>query len=182
MASDNRSALGALGLVLALLVGLVVLPRVLSFHGSSMSGQDGPDFALPLVANGGDLGADGQALHMSQLRGHAVLLDFWATWCQPCKVEAPIVDQIAKRWRDRGVVVVGVNTDTPDQGNPREYALSHGLSYPIVQDVSGEASRLYDVSNIPTLVVLSPAGKVVAIRTGITDDGELERLLRQALD
>jgi thiol-disulfide isomerase/thioredoxin len=182
MASDNRSALGALGLVLALLVGLVVLPRVLSFRGSAMAGQDAPDFSLPLVANGGELGADGQPLHMSKLRGHAVLLDFWATWCGPCKVEAPIVDQIAKRWHDRGVVVVGVNTDLPDQGDPHEYAISHGLSYPIVQDVSGEASRLYEVQSIPTLVVLSPAGKVVAIRTGITDDGELERLLQKALD
>jgi cytochrome c biogenesis protein CcmG/thiol:disulfide interchange protein DsbE len=181
-ADDSRSAIGALGLVLALLVGLVVLPRVLAFHGTSLVGRDGPDFSLSLVANGADLGGDGQPLTMGRLRGHAVLLDFWATWCPPCRVEAPIVDQIAKRWRDRGVVVVGVNTDTPDQGDPREFALSHGLSYPIVQDVAGEASRLYEIANIPTLVVLSRSGKVVAVRTGITDDGEIERLLRQAQD
>ena len=128
------------------------------------------------------LSGDGQALTMGQLRGHAVLLDFWATWCPPCRVEAPIVDQVAKRWHDRGVVVVGVDTDTPDQGDPREFALSHGLSYPIVQDVAGQASRLYEIASIPTLVVLSRSGKVVAVRTGVTDDGELERLLRQAQD
>ncbi len=182
MASDTRSALGALGLVVVLLVGLAGLPRLLSFHQATLVGHDGPDFSLSLVANGADLGGDGQALSMGQLRGRAVVLDFWATWCPPCRMEAPIVDQVARRWRDRGVVVVGVDTDTPDQGDPREFALSHGLSYPIVHDVAGQATRLYGIENLPTLVILSPAGKIVAVRTGVTDDTEIERLLKQALD
>ena len=134
------------------------------------------------MANGATLGGDGTPVTMSQLRGRAVLLDFWATWCAPCRVEAPIVEQIARRWRDRGVVVVGVDTDTPDQGDPRQFALAEGLSYPIVHDANGQASRLYDVANLPTLVILSRSGKVIAVRVGITDDAEIERLLRRALD
>jgi cytochrome c biogenesis protein CcmG, thiol:disulfide interchange protein DsbE len=177
-----RTYLGALGLVVVLLVGLASLPRIATFREASIVGREGPDFTLGLVANGAALGGDGGSLTMSQLRGRAVLLDFWATWCPPCRVEAPIVDQIARRWRDRGVVVVGVDTDAPDQGDPREFALTEGLTYPIVHDGKGEASRLYDVANLPTLVVLSRTGKVVAVRVGITDDAEIERLLRRALD
>jgi thiol-disulfide isomerase/thioredoxin len=188
-ARDTRTTLGALGLVVALLVGLIVLPRLLSFQ-QGMVGREGPDISLNLVANGESLAAgdpaavtnDHASVSLSQLRGKAVLLDFWATWCPPCRVEAPIVDGIARRWRDRGVVVVGVNTDTPDQGDPRAFALSHGLTYPIAHDLSGQAQRAYQIENLPTLVILSRAGRVIALRTGITDDAEIERLLRQATD
>jgi thiol-disulfide isomerase/thioredoxin len=173
---------GALGLVAILIAGFALLPRLVALQQASIVGREGPDFSLALVANGAALGGDGNAVTMSQLRGRAVVLDFWATWCGPCRVEAPIVDQIARRWRERGVVVVGVNTDAPDQGDPRQFALAEGLSYPIVHDTKGDASRLYEVANLPTLVVLSRSGKVVAVRVGITDEAELERLLRRALD
>jgi cytochrome c biogenesis protein CcmG/thiol:disulfide interchange protein DsbE len=177
-----RTYLGALGLVVVLLVGLALIPRLVAFHGTSIVGRDGPDFSLALVANGAALGGDGATVSIRQLRGRAVLLDFWATWCPPCRVEAPIVDQIARRWQGRGVVVVGVDTDTPDQGDPREFALAEGLTYPIVNDGRGEASRLYEIANLPTLVVLSRRGKVIAVRVGITGDAEIERLLRRAMD
>ena len=182
--ADPRSTtttLGVLGAVVALLVGLVILPRVLHRPEAPLVGQDAPDAAVTMIANGAALGADGSALHLADLRGHVVVLDFWATWCGPCRMQAPIMDQVSRRWSDRGVVVVGVDTDTPDQGDPRQFALSHGLSYPIVQDRTGEASRLYAITGLPTLVVLSPSGKVVAVRTGVTESSEIERLLRQAL-
>ncbi len=173
---------GALGLVVVLLVGFALLPRIVALRGASIVGRDGPDFSLAVVANGAALGGDGTSVTMSKLRGSAVLLDFWATWCPPCRVEAPILDQIARRWRDRGVVVVGVDTDAPGQGDPREFARSEGLTYPIAYDGNGEASRLYEIANLPTLVVVSRTGKIIAIRVGITDDTEIERLLRRALD
>ena len=72
--------------------------------------------------------------------------------------------------------MVGVDTDTAEQGDPREFAMTHGLTYPIVRDLSGETSRSYEIESIPTLVVVSRTGKVVAVRTGITDDAEIERL------
>jgi cytochrome c biogenesis protein CcmG, thiol:disulfide interchange protein DsbE len=181
----TRTTLGALGLVLLFLGGLVLLPRVFAFRQGSLVGHAVPEFTMPVVANGEGLGGDGTAtgaVTMSQLRGRAVLLDFWATWCPPCRAEAPIVDRIARRWSDRGVVVVGVDTDTLDQGDPRAFALEHGLTYPIARDLSGSVSRSYEIESIPTLVVVSRTGKVVAVRTGITDDTEIERLLQRALD
>jgi thiol-disulfide isomerase/thioredoxin len=174
----------ALGLVILLLAGFALLPRLFQPRQPSAVGHDAPDVSLDVVANGSALGTlfkDGKGLRLSDLRGSAVLLDFWATWCGPCRAEAPIVDRVSRRWRERGVVVVGVNTDTRDQGDPREFALAHGLSYTIVRDEDGEASRVFEVDSLPTLVVVSRTGKITAVRTGITDDGELERLIRQAL-
>lgn len=173
---SRTSTVGAVGLVLALAGGFALLPQM--FHHSA---PEAPDFALEVVANGGQLPGNPAKVRLGDLRGSAVLLDFWATWCAPCRMEAPIVDRVARRWHDKGVVVVGVNEDTPDQGDPREFALSEGLSYPIARDPTGQAMRRFDADSLPTLVVVSRAGKVTAIRAGITDDAELERLLRQAM-
>jgi thiol-disulfide isomerase/thioredoxin len=178
---SSRSTLGALALVFVLLAAFAVLPRLVRPLRATAVGHDAPDWALPLVANGVSIGNDSGTLRLSDLRGRAVLIDFWATWCEPCRLQAPIVDQVARRWRERGLVAVGVNTDTPDQGDPRAFALSRGLTYPIVHDREGVASRAYAVEDLPTLVLVSRAGKIVAIRTGVTDDGELERLVRQGL-
>jgi cytochrome c biogenesis protein CcmG/thiol:disulfide interchange protein DsbE len=180
-----RLNLGVLGLLMVLLAGFAVLPRVLRRHDGATVGRPAPDFTLALVANGASLGdsprEDPASLKLTELRGRAVLLDFWATWCEPCRLQAPIVDQVARRWRERGVVVVGVDTDTPDQGDPKSYARAHVLSYPIVHDSVGVTSRAYEVEDLPTLIVVSRVGKIVAVRTGLTDEAELERLVRQAL-
>ncbi|HEX8790006.1 MAG TPA: TlpA disulfide reductase family protein [Polyangiaceae bacterium] len=174
--SSPKSTLGILGLVLILLGGFALLPRI--FHREI---HDAPDFALDVVANGSALDSSPTSLKLSELRGHAVLLDFWATWCQPCRAEAPIVDRVWRRWRDQGVVVVGVNEDKPDEGDPVAFAHSAGLTYPILRDPTGVAMRSFDADSLPTLVVISRTGKVTAVRAGITSDSELERLVRQAM-
>jgi thiol-disulfide isomerase/thioredoxin len=172
------NALRTLAIGAALALGLWQLPRVLG-HGH-ISGE-APEFSLPVVANASALGPDKPTLNLSDLRGRAVVLDFWATWCRYCRDEAPVVDRASQRWRDRGVVVVGVNTDGPHEGDPRAYALAHGLTFPIVRDEAGRTSRSYQIDGLPTLVVVSPTGKVVAVKTGTANDAELDRLIQQAL-
>jgi cytochrome c biogenesis protein CcmG/thiol:disulfide interchange protein DsbE len=140
-------------------------------------GQQAPDFQLAVAANGGER----STLDLRDLRGRAVVLDFWATWCEPCRMEAPIVEDISKRWEARGVTVVGVNVDTLDQGDPRAFALSRGLTYPIVRDPASETSRRYGVDTLPTLVVVSRTGQVIGMKIGLTDDREIEQLLERAL-
>jgi thiol-disulfide isomerase/thioredoxin len=180
---STQTTLGALGLVLALVGAFALLPRLFARRPPPGVGRDAPELTLDVVANAAGLGAaaDDKRLSLSELRGHPVVLDFWATWCPPCRAEAPIVDQVSRRWRDRGVVVVGVDEDTPDQGDPAEYAAKHGLTYPMLHDTEGDAERAFQVDTLPTLIVLSPAGTVTAIRSGITGDAELERLIQQAM-
>jgi cytochrome c biogenesis protein CcmG/thiol:disulfide interchange protein DsbE len=178
---STRGGLQSVGLVALLLAGLALLPRVFAGREASRVGQSAPDFRLPIVANGGEFGGDGAWLGLHDLRGRASVLVFWATWCMPCRAEAPIINEVSRRWHDRDVVVLGVNTDEPGQGDPRAFAFAHGLVYPILRDASAEAVRAYDVEALPTLVVISRIGKIVAIRTGVTGDGEIDRLIQQAL-
>jgi cytochrome c biogenesis protein CcmG, thiol:disulfide interchange protein DsbE len=110
-----------------------------------------------------------------------VLLDFWATWCKPCRAEAPIVDRVWRRMRGDGVMVLGVNEDKPDEGDPVAFAREEGLGYPIVRDRQSLAMRSFEADSLPTLVVISRTGKVTAVRAGVTDDAELGRIVRAAL-
>ncbi len=183
---STRTTLLALGLVLVLLGGFAALPRV--FHrGEGV--RDAPDFSLDVLANAKSLptqaGAPEKAsLTLSELRGKVVVLDFWATWCMPCRAEAPILDKLARRWKDQGVVVVGVDTDRPGEGggDPVEFFQQKGLSYPLVHDETGAISwNLYHVDTLPTLVFVSRAGKIIASRSGATSEDEVERLIRKAL-
>lgn len=172
--------LGIVALVFLLLAGFVLLPRIFTPRGGALTAKDAPDFTLKLIANETGPGTSGKpTITMSDLRGKAVVLDFWASWCGPCRLEAPIVDKVSQRYRDRGLVVIGVNTDDQD-GAGRAWALANGISFPIVFDGASVAARAYGVETLPTLVIVSRSGKVTAVR-GPTDETELERLVEKAL-
>ncbi len=181
MATEERSwtsTLGILALAVAIGFGFAYLPRIFRAAGSPMVGKPGPGFELEVVANARP--GEPAKLALERLRGHPVVLDFWATWCGPCQAESPILDGVAQRYADRGVVVVGVDTnDAP--GAAERWIRAHGITYRIVFDEEQEAARAYSVENLPTLVVLDKEGKVHAVRVGFTDQRELEGLLRQVL-
>jgi len=164
-------------LVVALVAGFAVLPRFFSHGGSALDGKDAPDVSFPIVANAP---AGAASMSMSELRGRTVLLDFWATWCGPCQKEGPIVDRIAHRYGDQGLAVIGVNT-SDEAGNAAPYAKQHHLSYPIAYDAGQRVAAAFGVDGLPTLVIISKTGKVVAVRTGETSDADLDSLVKRAL-
>src|SRR5262249_50998503 len=133
---------------LSALFGLAVMPR-LAPGGGAMRGKPAPDVSLPVVANG-DPGA---RMQISDLKGKPIVLDFWASWCEPCLIQAPILDRVARRYEKKDVVVMGINIDDPPE-LAKAVAKKKGLSYPILVDPSRQASRLYGVDRLPCLVVI----------------------------
>jgi cytochrome c biogenesis protein CcmG, thiol:disulfide interchange protein DsbE len=166
--SRQRSQI-AVGLILgaSLLFGLFVLPR-LGPGRSDLVGAKAPDFALPVIYGG----EPGSRIRLSDLRGHVVLLDFWASWCRPCIEEMAILDRARKDPRLRSVMVIGVNSD-----ERTEEALSLLArvkpSYPTVADEGGTLAADFDVQGLPTLVVVGADGVVRAIETGVVRAEEI---------
>jgi thiol-disulfide isomerase/thioredoxin len=177
-AGRGSDATRTIVIVVVLAAGFALLPRAMKALSFQAEGREAPDFTAPIVANAA--GADQTKLTLSELRGKAVILDFWATWCGPCQAETPIVNGVAQRYRDKGLVVVGVNTsDSP--GLAEKYAKHKGLVFPIVFDVENQVAHHFGVDNLPTLIVLSKEGKIVAVRHGITSDADLDHLVKQVL-
>jgi thiol-disulfide isomerase/thioredoxin len=162
-------------IALSALFGLAIMPR-LAPSGDKLRGKPAPDVTFPVIANG-DPGA---RMRVSDLKGRAVVLDFWATWCGPCAVQAPILDRIARRHQKRGLVVLGVNVDDPPDV-ARAYAAQKGLSYPIVMDDGRDGSIRYGVDKLPSLIVINKEGNVVAFLTGIVDEASLDDVISAAM-
>jgi cytochrome c biogenesis protein CcmG/thiol:disulfide interchange protein DsbE len=177
-ASERAHTLRMTLVIVALAAGFAFVPRVTQSCGKASGTEEAPDFTASVVANAPD--PTQAKITMSALRGHPVVLDFWATWCGPCQAEAPIVNGLAQRFKDKGLVVIGVNTSDAE-GLAARYAVKKGLSFPIVYDEGNAIANKYRVDNLPTLIVVSKDGKMVAVRHGVTSDADLERLVRQVL-
>ena len=133
-----------------------------------------PNFTLPRRNAGGPL-------QLASLRGKAVVLNFWASWCIPCKQEAPQLQSASQRWGGRGVVVVGI--DSQDfSGDARRFMRKYSVTYPVVRDGSGKIVGRYGVDGFPETFFVDRRGRIVGdhIQGPVTRDA-LERNIRRAL-
>jgi peroxiredoxin len=164
-------------LVASALFGYLVLPYWSGARGpqSALVGQVAPDFSLEIF-HGSD---SGTRIKLSALRGNVVVLDFWASWCRPCAVQAGILRDLVPRHPD-DVVFVGVNTsDNPERA--REFAERSQLPYIAVFDSGeGEVANAYGASSLPTLVIIDADGRVVSAASGVMSASELEAAISDA--
>lgn len=167
--------LGAMVLGVSLFFIFIIRPY-LEPPPSAMVGKAAPDFVLPVIYGG----EPGNRLRLSDMRGKAVLLDFWASWCAPCRAQAPIVDKLARGADADRVVVVGVNTGD-DQRAAVRFAQQADLSYASVKD-NGSITDAYGVTELPTIIIVTPDGKISAFKTRAVKQSDLEALIDQALE
>ena len=131
---------------------------------------EAPDFTLPAL--------DGQPVALPTLRGRIVIMEFWATWCGPCRFSLPSLDVIYKRYRDRGVTVLLIN-EGEEAGRVRKWA-QRRFTAPILLDGDLSAGNRYNVQGIPRLFILNQDGRVVYRHSGY--GGGLERNLSLILE
>lgn len=122
--------------------------------------EQAPEFTLPVLANGDTLGKrEDEALSLSELRGRPVVLNFWASWCDPCKREAPILEGAWRAGRAQGLVVLGL--DVQDlRGEALDFIAEYRQTYPHVRDKSEKSYRAYGLTGVPETFFIDRAGRV----------------------
>ena len=166
-------AIGAVGVLAGILLWKVAheppAPRV---------GQRAPAFALQRLNGSG-------AVSLASLRGKVIVLNFFASWCGPCKLEAPALEKVWRDYRSQGVVVLGIDTNDAT-GDARRFLTAHGVTYPTVGGAGDGLRAKYGVPGFPVTYVLNAQGRIVGgeILGPVSEQAhaqELSRYLRAAL-
>jgi cytochrome c biogenesis protein CcmG, thiol:disulfide interchange protein DsbE len=167
---DRRRTIGAVvggvvvaGILALLIVGLLNRDLGTSIQSALDEGKrpDAPDFSLPVLRAGDDLGPPGTEVSLESLRGRTVVLNFWASWCEPCKDETPVLNRVAERYRKQGRNVVVVGVDVQDlRENALDFARSTGVAYPLLRDGTDNAMRAFEVPRLPESFVIDPSGRI----------------------
>jgi peroxiredoxin len=128
-----------------------------SLASSGLTGQAAPDFVLK--------SSSGQNLRLSEYRGDVVMVNFWATWCGPCRQEMPLLDELYSRYERVGFSLLGVNIDD-DSRKAMRMVSELGVSFPVLFDASKEVSKLYEVDAMPVTVLIDREGTIRYVHHG----------------
>jgi peroxiredoxin len=114
-------------------------------------GKPAPQFDLP--------SRDGKDVSLAQYRGQVVMINFWASWCGPCRQEMPLLESMYKTYGKRGFVLLGVNVE-PDSNAANNWLKQTPVSFPVLYDTQSKVSQLYNVTGMPTTVMIDRKGNV----------------------
>jgi len=128
-----------------------------SLASSGLAGQAAPDFALK--------SSTGENLRLSEFRGDVVMVNFWATWCGPCRQEMPLLDELYSRYERVGFSLLGVNIDD-NSSKAMNMAAELGVSFPVLFDARKEVSKLYEVEAMPVTVLIDREGTIRYVHHG----------------
>ena len=178
----NPIVIVVVGLIVAvmLLAGIHVARRKAGLPEESAvaaKGKVAPDFTLVTL--------DGKTIKLSDYRGKAVLLNFWATWCEPCKIEMPWFVELQKQYASQGLQVVGVAMDDADAKDIAKFAQDMQVDYPILVGKDAERENIANayggVQFLPETLYLDRNGKIVNKMFGLVSRSEIEDNIRKAI-
>jgi len=132
-----------------------------------------PDFTLPTT--------DGKSLRLSSLKGKVVIVDFWATWCGPCRKGIPDLIELKKKYGNKGFEIVGVSVDTDTKDQVIPFVKDNGMNYPVVYGNQNVVQLYGGVEAIPTSFVIDKQGKIVASYQGLQQKQTYENHIKKLL-
>ncbi len=140
----------------------------------NVQGVRAPDFTLTSL--------DGRKVKLSDYRGKTVLLNFWATWCPPCKVEMPWFEDLQRQYAKDGLVVVGIAMDDSDPASIAKFASQLGVNYQVLLGTDQVSDDYGDVQYLPTTFYISRNGTIVDKMTGLLERKDIEEAVKKALN
>jgi len=160
--------------LIIVLVALAACAGTAAAVQASPAAASAPDFTLR--------SADGPNVRLQEQRGRVVMVNFWATWCGPCRQEMPHLNRLYGKYRDAGFTLLGVNIDD-DQAKAVGLASRLGLKFPVLLDSDKKVSRLYDLSTMPSTVLIDRDGRVRYLHLGYREGFEdtYEKQIRELL-
>lgn len=129
----------------------------LGFLSLQASANAAPDFTLQSNS--------GENVRLAEARGQVVMLNFWATWCTPCRKEMPLLDAMYQRYKSAGFVIYGINVEEDSEG-AKKLIKDLNVTFPVLFDIESKASSLYEVDAMPTTVLIDKKGQVRYVHRG----------------
>ncbi len=171
-------------LTLVVVAFAVALMLYVGFHAAR---RNGPSFAprLALASPAPDFtlqSLDGKTMRLSDFRGKAVLLNFWATWCGPCKIEMPWFVELQNQYAAQGFQIVGVAMDDASKEDISKFAKDMGVNYPILIGKESVGDEYGGVPALPETFLIGRDGKIVDKILGLRGKAEIEDAIKKALD
>ena len=171
----NRARSGRVVLILlaVALLGLLAVQACTPSSASAVSvGKPAPDFTL--------VDLEGNQISLSDFRGETVFVNFWATWCPPCRAEMPEIEAIYQEYKDKGVVVIGVDIQETKE-EVLQYIQEGGYSWTFVLDTTGEVTTNYQITGIPSSFFIDREGIIRAMNIGAITKRAMEANLAKAM-
>jgi cytochrome c biogenesis protein CcmG/thiol:disulfide interchange protein DsbE len=146
--------------ILTTILGFILTTVLLVAGCSAQAPQVGelaPDFQLPNL--------EGQSISLSDFRGEPVLVNFWASWCLPCRYEMPFIQEVYEEWSASGLVVLAINKGE-SLSTAKDFMQSYNLSFPALLDINQDVALEYNIWSIPTTFFIDKDGIIQAIKVG----------------
>lgn len=181
-----KSSVIFVGVVVVVITGLLFLGKSFTSHPGQVAKADGdedrfngkpaPNFELKLLEG------KGKTLKLSDLKGKAVVVNFWATWCEPCKIEMPWLVDFQNKYGSQGLQIVGIAMEDTDEKTISSFAHKMGVNYPILIGTEKVADLYGGIDGMPTLFFIDRSGKIVEHELGLRGADILEANIKKSMN